>query len=494
MGEATIMSTATGGGGATVVVPVVVLPLVAILVMTYLFLKRSTTNVRKGDANFPPGYSGWPLVGEFFEFMKPFPSYTPGTYMTKRIQKFGKIFTTNLLGKKMIVSADAELTRLMLTNEMKTFETEWPEHYKKLMGESSILILNGEEHRLLRNSVLNFFSFARLESHFLKDANEIATGIMSSWREGKVISALGASETYTLDFALKNVMGMRPGEPEVEQFRHDYHEFREGLLFALPINFPGTLYNKSLKARGKVQKVIRRIYDERRKIEGCRGPRGDDYIGWTMSGTNLTRDMICDLMQGALFASEETTSRAISLIMFFLEGSPKALEHLREEHLKVRMPRDKDGWSMLSWEGYKQLQFTQCVTNESLRLGNITRFLVKKALADVTFKGYLITKGTPVVASFASAHFDPSLFKDPESFDPWRWQTSSGILKTNNFFPFSGGPRLCPGAELARVEIAVFLHHLLLNFDYKLADDDKPTAFPVINFPKGYPIKVTPRE
>lgn len=32
------------------------------------------------------------------------------------------------------------------------------------------------------------------------------------------------------------------------------------------------------------------------------------------------------------------------------------------------------------------------------------------------------------------------------------------------FAPFGGGPRLCPGAELAKVETAFFLHHLVLNF------------------------------
>ena len=60
----------------------------------------------------------------------------------------------------------------------------------------------------------------------------------------------------------------------------------------------------------------------------------------------------------------------------------------------------------------------------------------------------------------------------------------------NNWMPFGGGSRLCAGSELAKVEMAVFLHHLVLSYNWEVLDGDQPYVYPYVDFPKGLPIKV----
>jgi len=36
--------------------------------------------------------------------------------------------------------------------------------------------------------------------------------------------------------------------------------------------------------------------------------------------------------------------------------------------------------------------------------------------------------------------------------------------KAGTFLPFGAGSRLCPGADLAKLEISIFLHYFLLNY------------------------------
>ncbi|GJV58342.1 cytochrome P450 90B1 [Tanacetum coccineum] len=58
-------------------------------------------------------------------------------------------------------------------------------------------------------------------------------------------------------------------------------------------------------------------------------------------------------------------------------------------------------------------------------------------------------------------------------------------ISPNNFMPFGGGPRLCTGSELAKLEMAIFIHHLVLKYHWELADSDEAFAYPYLDFPKG---------
>jgi steroid 22-alpha-hydroxylase len=55
----------------------------------------------------------------------------------------------------------------------------------------------------------------------------------------------------------------------------------------------------------------------------------DDLLGWAMKQSNLSNEQILDLLLSLLFAGHETSSMALALSIFFLEGCPKAVQELR---------------------------------------------------------------------------------------------------------------------------------------------------------------------
>ncbi|CAJ1930110.1 unnamed protein product [Sphenostylis stenocarpa] len=467
------------------------LPIFFILVL----IKRKQTKPR---LNLPPGNMGWPLLGETIGYLKPYSATTIGEFMDQHIARYGTIYKSKLFGEPAIVSADAGLNRFILQNEGKLFECSYPRSIGGILGKWSMLVLVGDMHRDMRVISLNFLSHARLRTHLLKEVEKHTLLVLNSWNQNCTFSAQDEAKKFTFNLMAKHIMSMDPGEIETEQLKKEYVTFMKGVVSA-PLNLPGTAYRKALKSRSTILKFIEGKMEERVKRiqEGDESLEEDDLLNWVLKHSNLSTEQILDLILSLLFAGHETSSVAIALAIYFLPGCPQAMQQLREEHSEIARAKKQAGEVELTWEDYKRMEFTHCVVNETLRLGNVVRFLHRKALKDVNYKGYDIPCGWKVLPVIAAVHLDPSLFDQPQHFNPWRWQNNgsrgtcpSKSTANNNFLPFGGGPRLCAGSELAKLEMAVFIHHLVLNYHWELADSDQAFAYPFVDFPKGLPIRV----
>ncbi|KAG6523445.1 hypothetical protein ZIOFF_013303 [Zingiber officinale] len=76
--------------------------------------------------------------------------------------------------------------------------------------------------------------------------------------------------------------------------------------------------------------------------------------------------------------------------------------------------------------------------------------------------------------------------------DGRRWKKDQKQTTSKRFTPFGGGPRLCPGSELAKVEAAFFLHYMVLNFRWKVECGDIPMAYPYVEFKRQLPLQIIP--
>ncbi|RDX99099.1 Cytochrome P450 90B1, partial [Mucuna pruriens] len=468
------------------------LPSILALIAIFIFTKR-----KKPNLNLPPGETGWPLLGETIGYLKPYPAVTLGEFMEKHIARYGTIYKSNLFGEPAIVSADAGLNRFILQNEGKLFEISYPTSIGKILGKWSMLVLVGDMHRDMRNISLNFLSYARLRSHIFKEVERHALLVLTSWKQNCTFSAQQQAKTFTFNFMAKHIMSLDPGNPESEQLKREYVSFMKGVVSPTPLNLPGTAYRKALQSRSTILKIIEGKMEARAKRIQKGNPsleEDHDLLNWALKHSNLSNEQILDLILSLLFAGHETSSVALALAIYFLPGCPRAIQQLREEHVEIVTSKKQTGEVELTWEDYRRMEFTHCVVNETLRLGNVVRFLHRKALKDVQYKGYDIPRGWKVLPVISAVHLDPAHFDQPHQFNPWRWQVQdkSGSFQNgnNNFMPFGGGSRLCAGLELAKVEMAVFIHHLVLNYNWELVDEDQPFAYPYVEFPKGLPIKV----
>ncbi|KAJ7535083.1 hypothetical protein O6H91_12G017700 [Diphasiastrum complanatum] len=135
------------------------------------------------------------------------------------------------------------------------------------------------------------------------------------------------------------------------------------------------------------------------------------------------------------------------------------------------------------------MSFTQCVVNETLRLINLAIGSYREVVEDVHIKGITIPKGWKIIVVYRTAHLNASTYWDPHKFDPWHWEKHNPSYQ-ESFMPFGWGRRYCPGADLARLEISFFLHHVVTRYWWEPTKEDFFTYFPIPSTKNGLPIVV----
>jgi cytochrome P450 len=90
---------------------------------------------------------------------------------------------------------------------------------------------------------------------------------------------------------------------------------------------------------------------------------------------------------------------------------------------------------------------------EVLRYRSVAQSITRVATRDVEMRGEVISEGDPIIAWLGSAHRDPDVFKNPDTFDPTR--------QPNRHIGFGRGIHTCIGAPLARMEAEIILSEFL---------------------------------
>ncbi|MFQ5966116.1 MAG: cytochrome P450 [Acidimicrobiia bacterium] len=165
-----------------------------------------------------------------------------------------------------------------------------------------------------------------------------------------------------------------------------------------------------------------------------RHPAGDVtsiLVGAEVEGEPLTDQELNTFFLLLLIAGNETTRHSLSQGVLAFTEYPDQAERLRTD--PSLMPTATE--EILRW-ACPQIHFRRTAT------------------VDTEIRGVEIKAGDKVVTWYLSANYDEEVFSDPYNFDVGR--------KPNRHVTFGGGgPHLCLGNWLARLEVRVFFEELL---------------------------------
>jgi len=440
------------------------------------------------EVHLPPGSTGWPLIGETFSYYRSMTSNHPRKFIDDREKRYDSdIFISHLFGGRAVVSADPQFNKFVLQNEGRFFQAQYPKALKALIGNYGLLSVHGDLQRKLHGIAVNLLRFERLKVDFMEEIQNLVHSTLDRWADMKEISLQNECHQMVLNLMAKQLLDLSPSK-ETNEICELFVDYTNAVI-AIPIKIPGSTYAKGLKARELLIKKISEMIKERRNHPEV---VHNDLLTKLLEEGLLLDEIICDFILFLLFAGHETSSRAMTFAIKFLTNCSKALKQMEEEHDAIL--KAKGDHKKLDWDDYKSMKFTQCVINETLRLGNFAPGVFREAKQDIEVKDCLIPKGWVVYAFMISTNLNENFHNEALTFNPWRWKLDQDVSNDSLFSPFGGGARLCPGSHLAKLELSLFLHIFITRFRWKALANDRTSYFPLPYLTKGFPISLHYRE
>lgn len=168
-------------------------------------------------------------------------------------------------------------------------------------------------------------------------------------------------------------------------------------------------------------------------------------------------------------AGSTTTAIAITNVIYQLIKNPDCMAKLREEILAALEPEEV----IAPYEKVKYLPYLRACLDESLRLfpptpQGLTREIPPEGQE---VAGEFLAGGTTVSISAYTAHRDPVVFPDAESFRPERWLGEAGKELGQYYIAFSAGARGCIGRNIAYLEQSVLVASLVKRYEFSFAKE-----------------------
>lgn len=268
---------------------------------------------------------------------------------------------------------------------------------------------------------------------------------------------------------------------------------------ASPIRFPLWLPTQNNRRLAPSIRRLRSIAAEliarrRRKLESSQPGSLDQADLLTqlicrrdpLTNELMSDRQISDEVMTLLVAGHETTANALCWLFILLHDYPKEQERLRHE-----IAGHSDCSGSFTLEQLINMPRCRAVIQEVLRLYPPVWLFSRRALSDDAIGDYRILKGDIALFCPYALHRLPSLWPNPDLFNPDRFINPHDTHHNDfTYLPFGAGKRSCLGAGFAMIEAQVILATLLRSFEFSVVDRELLQPLPMMTLRTSQPIRL----
>lgn len=393
-------------------------------------------------------------------------------FFASQRKQFGNTFYVQVpgLNRVLFTSNPAHVEELFQFSS-DVVSSSLPSPIQPLLGERSLILIQGEDHRLERQRLRPAFQGQCLIQYnrFIEDAIETSCN-----RANDAVTAQEWMQDVTLDVIVRAVFGQENGTERAEfakACRRLIGAYTP-LLMLLPMARLRALglspWDRFLAARDSLDEKIYRALDQ------AMTRKGDDVIGRLLSegvDTDLhdpaVRREWRDRLTTLLLAGFETTANTLAWCLYYMTQHPDWQERM------ARPLSEAENRSTLTRQAMKQPELDS-FCKEVMRLHPVVPLVIRSVLSPVEWAGRSLSPGEYAGLATLNIHTDPSLYPEPLRFDPERFLDAKP--KRHEYLPFGGGEKKCLGYGFALHEIKIVLATILAHYRVSLKDPVSPKA------------------
>ena len=405
----------------------------------------------------------------------------PAQYMDSAMKQAPDIFHADITGGDgyIFINHPEAMRQIVTSDRSKFFASGQDNHLlKPLVGDSSLLLIEGDRHKQRRKLLLPPFHGERMQAYGQLICN-LTREIIGKLEPNQPFIARKVTQEVSLQVILEAVYGLQDSErsTELRQRITKLANIFESVLTSAFLFYPWL--QQDLGAWSPWGNFIRQqkaideaIYQEiaTRKTED--NSQREDILSLMMSaqdelGFGMKDYELRDELMTLMLAGHETTATAIAWGLYWIHRDPEIKDKLQREI--TSLGANPDPMELV------KLPYLDAVCKETLRIKPVAMLTFPRLVLESTeLLGYKLEKGQVLMGCIYLMHQRKDVYPEPNKFKPERFLERE--FDPYEFFPFGGGKRRCIGEALAMLELKLVLATIIAEYDLELASDRPETT------------------
>ncbi len=397
----------------------------------------------------------------------------PDKYMDSAAKQAPDLFIADIAGQDGYVFVNhPEAMRQIITSDRSKYfaSSQDNELLKPLVGENSLLLIEGDRHKQRRKLLLPPFHGERMQAYGQLIC-DLTRNIIDKLKPNQPFVARQLTQEVSLQVILEAVYGLQDSErsEELKQRITKLANIFESTLTSTFLFFPWlqqdlgpwSPWGNFIRQQKAIDEAIFQEIATRRTEDNSQ--RQDilslmlsarDEAGEAMKDSEL-RDELMTLM----LAGHETTATAIAWSLYWVHRYPEIKAKLQNEIASLGANPDP--------MAIAQLPYLDAVCKETLRIYPVAMLTFPRTVLKPTeLIGYKLEAGQVLMGCIYLLHQREDVYPEHHQFKPERFLAQE--FSAYEFFPFGGGKRRCIGEALAKLEMKLALATIISSYELEL--------------------------